>query len=78
MLERADVRQRVFITDDGPAADFARRRSSGIHVLDAAGVLADAYAMGDVACPAAYELLKRMWEYPPAPRSVRLPHHDVC
>lgn len=78
-LERANVRQRMFITDDGPAADFARRRSSGIHVLDAAGVLADAYAMGEVGCPAAYELLKSMWEYPPAPRSVRLPpHHEVC
>ena len=78
-LERADVRQRVFITDDGPAADFARRRSSSIHVLDAAEVLADAYAMGDVGCPMAYELLKRMWEYPPAPRSVRLPpHREVC
>jgi predicted nucleic acid-binding protein len=78
-LERADVRQRVFITDDRPAADFARRRSSGIHVLDAADVLADAYAMGEVGCPAAYELLRSMWEYPPAPRGVRLPpHHEVC
>lgn len=78
-LERADVRQRVFITDDGPAADFARRRSSSIHVLDTAALLADAHAMGEVGCPAAYDLLKRMWEYPPAPRSVRLPsHHEVC
>lgn len=78
-LERVGVRQRVFITDDGPAADFARRRSSSIHVLDAAGVLADAYAMGDVSCPAAYELLSRMWEYPPAPRRVRLPpRHEMC
>jgi predicted nucleic acid-binding protein len=78
-LERTGVRQRVFVTDDSPAADFARRRPSRIHVLDAAGVLADAYAMGDVGCPEAYELLKRMWNYPPAPRSVRLPpHHEVC
>jgi predicted nucleic acid-binding protein len=78
-LERANVRQCLLITDDGPAADFARRRSSGIHVLDAAGVLAEAYAMGEVGCPAAYELLQRMWEYPPAPRNVRLPpHHEVC
>lgn len=78
-LERTSVRQRVFITDDGPAAEFARRRPSNIRVLDAADVLAEAYAMDDVRCPQAYELLTAMWEYPPAPRAVRLPpHREVC
>jgi predicted nucleic acid-binding protein len=78
-LERASVRQRLFVTDDGPAADFARRRPSNIQVLDAAGVLAEAYSMGDVGCPQAYDLLRAMWEYPPAPRAVRLPpYREVC
>jgi predicted nucleic acid-binding protein len=78
-LERASVSQRVLITDDGPAAEFARRRASNIQVLDAAAVLAEAYAMGDVGCPQAYDLLKAMWEYPPSPRAVRLPpHREVC
>jgi predicted nucleic acid-binding protein len=78
-LERASARQRILITDDGPAAEFARRRPSNIQVLDAAGVLAEAYAMGDVGCPQAYDLLKAMWEYPPNPRAVRLPpHREVC
>lgn len=78
-LERAGVSRRILVTDDGPAADFARRRPSGIQVLDAAAVLADAYAMGDVRCPDAYDLLKAMWEYPPNPRTVRLPpHREVC
>jgi hypothetical protein len=76
LLERAVVRQRTFITDDGPAADFARRRSSGIQVLDAAAVLADAFAMGDIGCPAAYDMLQAMWNYP---REVRIPpHREVC
>jgi hypothetical protein len=75
-LEQADDRRRVFITDDGPAADFARRRPSGIQILDAAAVLADAFAMGDIGCPQAYNLLEAMWNYP---REVRLPpHREVC
>lgn len=78
-LERITVGQRILITDDGPAADFARRRASSIRVLDAAAVLAEAYAMDDVKCPRAYELLSAMREYPPNPRAVRLPPHDeVC
>lgn len=75
-LERAEGRRRIFITDDGPAADFVRRRPSGIQVLDAAAVLADAFAMGDIGCPQAYEMLKAMWNYP---REVRVPpHREVC
>ena len=75
-LERAVVRQRTFVTDDGPAADFARRRPSGIQVLDTAAVLADAFAMGDIGCPAAYDMLQAIWNYP---REVRVPpHREVC
>jgi hypothetical protein len=76
VLEREDGRRRIFITDDGPAAVFARRRPAGIQVLDAAAVLADAFAMGDIGCPQAYDLLKAMWNYP---REVRVPsHREVC
>ncbi|WP_322751250.1 MULTISPECIES: hypothetical protein [unclassified Frankia] len=76
VLERTDARDRIFITDDGPAADFVRRRPSGLRVLDAAGVLAEAYAFGEVGCPQAYDLLKAMWEYP---REIRVPpHREVC
>ena len=75
-LEQAAGRRVMFITDDGPAADFARRRPSGIQVLDAAAVLADAFAMGDIGCPAAYDMLQAMWNYP---REVRVPpHREVC
>jgi hypothetical protein len=76
LLEQATDRRRIFITDDGPAADFARRRPSGIQVLDAAAVLADAFAMGDIGCPDAYDMLQAMWNYP---REVRVsPHREVC
>lgn len=75
-LEQAAGRRRIFITDDGPAADFARRRPSGIQVLDAASVLADAFAMGEIGCPDAYDMLQAMWNYP---REVRVPpHREVC
>jgi len=75
-LERVDARDRIFVTDDRPAADFLRHRRSGLRVLDAAGVLAEAYAFGEAGCPQAYDLLKAMWEYP---RGVRVPpHREVC
>ncbi len=75
-LEQADGPRRIFVTDDGPAADLAKRRSSGIQVLDTAAVLAEAFAMDDIGCPAAYDLLKSIWNYP---REVRVPeHHEVC
>jgi hypothetical protein len=39
-------------------------------------VLADAFAMGDIGCPAAYDMLRAMWSYP---REVRVPpHREVC
>jgi hypothetical protein len=75
-LERADAHDRVFVTDDGPAADFVRRRPGGLRVLDAASVLAEAYAYGELRCPQAYELLTAMWKYP---REIRVPpHREVC
>ena len=75
-LEQGGGRRRIFITDDGPASDFARRRPSGIQVLDAAAVLADAFAMGDIGCPGAYDMLQAIWNYP---REVRVPsHREVC
>jgi predicted nucleic acid-binding protein len=75
-LEQVDGSRRILITDDGPAADLARRRSSGIQVLDTAAVLAEAFTMDDIGCPAAYNLLKSIWSYP---REVRVPeHHEVC
>ena len=78
-LERQEGRRCIFITDDVPAGELARHRPSGIHVLDSAAVLADAYAMGEIGCPDAYNMLKAMSEYPPAPRAVRLPPHaEVC
>lgn len=78
-LERADVRRRRFITDNSMAADFAGRRTSGICAMDTAGVLAEAHKMGQLGCPDAYELLKRMSEYPSAVHAVRLrAHHEVC
>lgn len=77
LLERTAATDRVFVTDDGPAADFARHRPSRIRVLDAAEVLAEAHAFGEIGCPAAYNVVKAMWHYP---REVRLPshHREVC
>lgn len=65
----------VFATDDGFALDLARRR--GIRCLESADILAECYAMGDVGCPEAYEVLCAMVD---ANRGVRLPstHSDVC
>jgi predicted nucleic acid-binding protein len=65
----------VFVTDDGPAGDLAKRR--GLSVLDSVGVLADAYASGEIGCPDAYELLLEMAA---KGRGVRIPsnHRLVC
>ena len=74
LLERTPATRRAFLTDDREAADMARRR--GLHVLDAADILAEAYAMGELPCPAAYRVLEAMHG---AGRPVRLPtHRDVC
>lgn len=65
----------LFVTDDGPARDFARRRR--LQVMNSAEVLADCHAMGDIKCPDAYELLKRMANLG---RGVYVPpsHRDIC
>lgn len=65
----------IFICDDRPAIDFARRR--GIHVLDSSAVLADCYAFGEIGCPDAYNLLKDMAD---SDRGVFVPPHHrlVC
>lgn len=65
----------VFVTDDQPAGDLARRR--GLTILDTPRVLADCYASGEISCPAAYESLGEMWA---KGRGVRMPpsHRDVC
>jgi predicted nucleic acid-binding protein len=65
----------VFITDDGPAGDLAKRR--GLNVLDSVSVLADCYASGEIGCPEAYELLREMAA---KGRGVRVPadHRHVC
>lgn len=65
----------MFVTDDQPAGDLARRR--GLTILDTPRVLADCYASGEIGCPAAYDLLSEMWA---KGRGVRVPpsHRDVC
>jgi hypothetical protein len=65
----------VFISDDRPAASFAKRR--GIRVLDSSAVLAECFSFGDVGCPDAYELLMSMADNN---RGVHIPpdHSYVC
>jgi predicted nucleic acid-binding protein len=65
----------VFITDDGPAGDLAKRR--GLTVLDSARVLSECHAAGEIGCPAAYALLEAMAA---KGRGVRIPpsHREVC
>ncbi|MGH8527029.1 MAG: hypothetical protein ACREXY_23340 [Gammaproteobacteria bacterium] len=65
----------IFITDDRPAADFARRR--GLSVMDSVDVLRECYWKGEVGCPEAYDLLV---EISHQGRGVRVPthHSDVC
>lgn len=65
----------LFITDDQPAKDMAKRR--GLRAIDSAEVLADCFAMGEITCPAAYKLLEQMVD---KDRGVRLPadHTFVC
>jgi predicted nucleic acid-binding protein len=65
----------VFITDDQPAKDLAKRR--GLQALDSADVLAECFAMREVGCPEAFNLLERMAD---ENRGVRIPanHTLVC
>jgi predicted nucleic acid-binding protein len=65
----------TFVTDDGPAADLARHRR--LKVQGTIDLMQDCYAMGEVGCPEAWELMREM-EY--LGRSVGAPaHHSaVC
>ncbi|WP_217693425.1 hypothetical protein [Streptomyces sp. CAI-68] len=65
----------IFATDDRFALDLARRR--GVRCLESVDILAECYAMAEVRCPEAYELLCRMGD---ADRGVRIPahHSEVC
>jgi predicted nucleic acid-binding protein len=75
ILTRKELSEAIFLTDDGDAAYLADHR--GITVKDTRWLLADAYAMGDVACPEPYDILKEMWA---AGRNVSVPdsHKDIC
>lgn len=65
----------IFVTDDRPALDFARRR--GTFALDTSQVLAECFAEHEIGCPAAYDL---MLEMVAKDRGVRVPssHMAVC
>jgi hypothetical protein len=57
------------------SAYLATRR--GITVKDTRWLISDAYSMGDIGCPEAYEVLKMMAD---AARPIKLPdsHVDIC
>jgi predicted nucleic acid-binding protein len=65
----------ILITDDRPAANFARNRS--LQVMDSAQVLSECFSYGEIGCPAAYDLLLEMADHN---RGVYLPpdHTYVC
>lgn len=65
----------IFVTDDQIALDFARRR--GILGFDTRRILEECYAVSEVGCPEAFELLQRMHALD---RGVRVPanHLAVC
>jgi hypothetical protein len=75
ILTRRELVGATFLTDDGDAAYLASYR--GVTVKDTRWLLADACAMGDLACPEPYDILKEMWG---AGRNVSVPdsHKDVC
>lgn len=65
----------IFISDDQPAVDLAKRR--GLNAIDTQRVLADCYESGEIGCPDAYDLLLEMQA---KGRGVRVPpdHRNVC
>lgn len=75
VLLETTYQESIFITDDRPAAHFARRR--GIRTLDSAQVLNECFRMGEVGCPETYKLLGAMAD---ENRRVRVPDHhgEVC
>ena len=72
---RPELKGAIFLTDDGDATYLATRR--GITVKDTRWLISDAYSMGDIGCPEAYEVLKMMTD---AARPIKLPdsHIDIC
>lgn len=75
MMTRHEFTNSILITDDNHAAKFARQQH--LQVWHSMHLLADAYTMGDVGCPEAYELLCAMAD---AGEGVFVPksHIDVC
>ncbi|WP_123798652.1 hypothetical protein [Amycolatopsis keratiniphila] len=65
----------LFVTDDRPALDFAKRRQ--IFAIDSATVLGECHSYGEIGCPDAYDLLIEMRE---KDRGVLVPadHSAVC
>lgn len=74
-LENAAVGS-VLISDDRPAASFARGR--GIHVIDSARVLAECFSQGEIGCPDAYNLLVEMEQNEGRGVLVPTDHTYVC
>ena len=72
---RPELKGAILLTDDGDATYLATRR--GITVKDTRWLISDAYSMGDIGCPEAYEVLKMMAD---AARPIKLPdsHIDIC
>jgi len=72
---RPELKGAIFLTDDGDATYLATRR--GITVKNTRWLISDAYFMGDLGCPEAYEVLKMMAD---AARPIVLPgsHRDIC
>jgi hypothetical protein len=64
-----------FVTDDQPALDFARRRN--VNGFDTYQIMRECYAMGEIGCPDAYEVIVEMSRID---RGVRVPanHSGVC
>ncbi|HZO68688.1 MAG TPA: hypothetical protein VFB74_27150 [Kribbellaceae bacterium] len=64
-----------FVTDDQPALDFARRR--GVAGFDTRRIMEECYAVHEVGCPEAFNLLQQMYLLD---RGVRMPasHAEVC
>lgn len=65
----------LLFTDDRAAVDLAQRR--GIKTMTTLQALQDCHAMGEIGCPAAWELMQQMES---VGRSVRAPmrHTQVC
>jgi predicted nucleic acid-binding protein len=74
-LIQSRANEATFVTDDGPAADLAKRR--GLRVQGTLDLMQDCHAMGEIGCPAAWELMLEMER---GGRHVRTPahHSKVC